>query len=264
MLFPVEDVTDSDLQLRLSIGDDADRPPTPDGSRGDDEDEAKEMSARRPPETLTLSRNALREVSGNLLKNRALKYLYLEGNELRSIPPSLFTGSPNLLWLDLRHNQIQSVPTEIGRHRCLRTLLLEGNPITELPPELGNVLTLSGLNIRDCPLRYPPRGVLQRGVFSILQYLRAALAQRPVSAPKSLPDPPVVERLQLELMESGVDEDEEDELERFRELKLQMSLMETAEQENAAKPGQARAPPTPQRPDVLVSPLKFIYSSCVY
>ncbi|KAJ0067203.1 hypothetical protein NL108_013062, partial [Boleophthalmus pectinirostris] len=114
-----------------------------------------------------------------------IQHLYLEGNELRSLPESLFTSLPNLLWLDLRHNQLQSLPTEIGYHRCLRTLLLEGNPITELPPELGNVLSLRGLNLRDCPLSYPPHSVLQQGVLGILQYLRAALAQRPVSAPRS-------------------------------------------------------------------------------
>lgn len=46
-----------------------------------------------------------------------LQYLYLEGNQISSIPGSLFISLPNLLWLDLRNNQIASLPAEIGLHR---------------------------------------------------------------------------------------------------------------------------------------------------
>uniref|UniRef100_A0AAV2JMF9 Leucine-rich repeat protein SHOC-2 n=1 Tax=Knipowitschia caucasica TaxID=637954 RepID=A0AAV2JMF9_KNICA len=186
MLFPVEEAA-SDLQLRLCVGDglDTERPP-----HGSDSDEPKELSLHQPPDCLCLKRRQLQRVPEDLLKNRALralKCLYLEGNELQSVPPALFTSLPNLEWLDLRHNHIPALPADIGRHRCLRTLLLEGNPIEELPLELGNVLSLSGLNLRDCPLRFPPTDVLHRGVYGILQFLRTALAQRPVSAPMRPP-----------------------------------------------------------------------------
>lgn len=46
-----------------------------------------------------------------------LQYLYLEGNQISSIPDSLFIRLPNLQWLDLRNNQIVSLPAEIGLHR---------------------------------------------------------------------------------------------------------------------------------------------------
>lgn len=46
-----------------------------------------------------------------------LQHLYLEGNQISSIPHSLFISLPNLQWLDLRNNQIVSLPAEIGMHR---------------------------------------------------------------------------------------------------------------------------------------------------
>ncbi|KAF7668617.1 hypothetical protein LDENG_00299610 [Lucifuga dentata] len=99
----------------------------------------------------------------------------------------MFTSLPKLLWLDLRNNQISSLPAEIGLHRCLTTLLLEGNPISALPPELGNVISLRGLNLRNCPITFPPQDILHQGLQCILQYLRSAMAERPLSVRKSNP-----------------------------------------------------------------------------
>ncbi|XP_029691330.1 leucine-rich repeat-containing protein 27 [Takifugu rubripes] len=187
-----------------------------------------------PPESLGLGRAGLTHVSDCILKNSTLKYLYLEGNQISDIPDSFFISLPRLLWLDLRNNQIPSLPAQIGSHRALKTLLLEGNPITELPPELGHVISLSGLNLRYCPITFPPPDVVSRGVRSILQYLRGALAKRPLGVRTTPPlEFPVVEKLQLsESMESSGEEQEpveEEELRRFRELKHKMILLDEAE-----------------------------------
>lgn len=183
-------------------------------------------------ETLCLSRSQLKHVPDSPLRNSKLKYLSLEGNQICSIPGSVFISLPNLLWLDLRKNLIESLPPEIGLHRCLKTLLLEGNPISELPPELGNVISLKGLNLRDCPIHFPPQEIVQQGLQSILQYLRSALAHRPVSTRKNPPELPAVEKLQL-LELRGMEEQEEsgdvEELQRFKELKHQLILLDRAE-----------------------------------
>ncbi|CAJ1066940.1 leucine-rich repeat-containing protein 27-like [Xyrichtys novacula] len=183
---------------------------------------------------LCLRRTNLKHVTDSILKSSSVKCLYLEGNQITSIPESFFISLPNLLWLDLRNNQIETLPAEIGLHRCLKTLLLEGNPISELPEELGNVPTLEGLNLRNCPITYPPQEIINQGVHSILQYLRTALAKRPVSVMKTSPELPVMEKLQLsELRGSSVEEQEEtvdeDELQRFRELKNKMIQLDKAE-----------------------------------
>lgn len=52
---------------------------------------------------------------------------------------------------------------------------------------LGNVITLKGLNLRNCPITFPPPDILHQGLQSILQFLRSVMAQRPVSVTKSPP-----------------------------------------------------------------------------
>ncbi|KAM6956180.1 leucine-rich repeat-containing protein 27-like [Aplochiton taeniatus] len=189
-------------------------------------------------DTLYLSRKGLREVVDCVLKNTILKNLYLEGNQISSLPDSLFTSLPNLEWLDLRYNQITSLPAEIGLHRCLKTLLLEGNPIAELPLQLGNVLTLNALSLRHCPVTFPPQEIVQKGLQCILQYLRSAMVERPLSRRTPRADMPAVEKLQLselvksnlELCHDVVDEVlDDDELHKFRDLRQKMILMDRAE-----------------------------------
>ncbi|XP_073338682.1 leucine-rich repeat-containing protein 27-like [Pagrus major] len=225
-----EDVPD--LQLSFVFGNSVVKPQTPCMPPG--EAEPQELPEYYSTETLCLSRTELKHVTDSIVNNSSLKYLYLEGNQISSIPGSLFISLPNLLWLDLRNNQIASLPAEIGLHRSLKTLLLEGNPISELPEELGNVITLKGLNLRNCPITFPPQDIMNQGLQSVLQYLRRAMAQRPVSTRNTPPELPVVEKLQLsELMGSSVEEQEEsvdeDELQRFRELKHKMNLLDKAE-----------------------------------
>ncbi|KAK0131001.1 Leucine-rich repeat-containing protein 27 [Merluccius polli] len=194
-------------------------------------------SPRVAAQTLSLSRGKLNEITESILRNGALKNLYLEGNQILKLPDSMFASLPNLVWLDLRNNLIGSLPAGIGSHRCLNTLLLEGNPISALPPELGNVLTLKGLNLRNCPIRSPPQDIMHQGLERILQYLRSAMAERPASVQRSHPEVPPVEKLRLsELVKSSVDscgdeeeEEDEPELQRFRELKDKMILLDRAE-----------------------------------
>ncbi|XP_041116769.1 leucine-rich repeat-containing protein 27-like isoform X3 [Polyodon spathula] len=85
--------------------------------------------------TLDLSRKSLQHVD-DLFNISRIENLYLEGNEISSLPDHFFSELSNLVWLDLRNNQINCLPPGIGQHRCLKTLLLEGNPIKELPIEL--------------------------------------------------------------------------------------------------------------------------------
>ncbi|XP_036907136.1 leucine-rich repeat-containing protein 27 isoform X1 [Sturnira hondurensis] len=61
--------------------------------------------------------------------------------------------------------------------KYLKTLLLERNPIKMLPVELGNVRTLRALNLRCCPVEFPPQLVVQKGPAAILSFLRACAAE---------------------------------------------------------------------------------------
>ncbi|CAG6017933.1 unnamed protein product [Menidia menidia] len=215
---PVE--KDAEAQPRFVFGNTVAKPP-----------ERREPEEGFSTETSCLRRSNLKRVPDRILGNGSLTYLSLEGNQISIIPDSVFLSLPKLQWLDLRNNIVTSLPAAIGSHRSLKTLLLEGNPISELPPELGNVITLRGLNLRDCPIRFPPQEVVHQGLPSILRFLRSALAERPVSAQKPFP---VVEKLQLSEV-TGSSEDmqdelaEEDEMQKFRELKDKFVLLDRAE-----------------------------------
>ncbi|XP_031696162.1 leucine-rich repeat-containing protein 27 isoform X1 [Anarrhichthys ocellatus] len=220
-----------DLQRSFVFGSSVVKPQTP-RILPEEAEQQQQLPKCYSAEALRLSRTQLNHVPESVLKHSPLKYLYLEGNRISGIPGSMFISLPSLLWLDLRNNHITSLPADIGLHRSLKTLLLEGNPVSELPPELGNVITLTGLNLRNCPIRFPPPHIVDLGYRSILQYLRSAMARR------SPPELPLVEKLQLsELTGSSVEEQEdEDELQRFRELRHKMILLDEAELGSLPRP----------------------------
>nr|XP_014346351.1 PREDICTED: leucine-rich repeat-containing protein 27 isoform X3 [Latimeria chalumnae]XP_014346352.1 PREDICTED: leucine-rich repeat-containing protein 27 isoform X3 [Latimeria chalumnae] len=129
--------------------------------------------------TLDLSRKKLQYLTDDIHNAPNIEYLYLEGNSLSKLPDDFFYQLPYLIWLDLRNNQLTSLPSAIGKHRYLTTLLLEGNPIKQLPVELSNLTSLKALNLRHCPLEFPPELIVQQGLQSILNFLRSAMKGDP-------------------------------------------------------------------------------------
>ncbi|XP_073239430.1 leucine-rich repeat-containing protein 27-like isoform X2 [Porites lutea] len=122
--------------------------------------------------TIDLSKKRLTQLPPDVLNLQQLEFLYLEGNSISSLPEELFDCLPNLRWLDLRNNRIAEIPSVIGKHRNLRNLLLEGNTIETLPLELGLLKSLSGLNLSNNPLEFPPSHIVEKGTQEILKFLR--------------------------------------------------------------------------------------------
>ncbi|XP_061180067.1 leucine-rich repeat-containing protein 27-like isoform X4 [Saccostrea echinata] len=126
--------------------------------------------------TLELCDKGLLQIPRELLELNNLEYLYLEGNELTSLPDDFFDCLPRLTWLDLRKNKLLRLPSVYtGRHNHLRTLLLEGNKLRSLPLELGLIKSLNGLNISNNPIEFPPKDIMEKGTTEILKFLREML-----------------------------------------------------------------------------------------
>ncbi|VDI52655.1 Hypothetical predicted protein [Mytilus galloprovincialis] len=126
--------------------------------------------------TLDLGSKGVRQIPSELLELSQLEYLYLEGNELCSLPDDFFDKLPNLVWLDIRRNGLLRLPSVYtGRHQNLRNLLLEGNNLRSLPLELGLIKSLNGLNISGNPIEFPPGEIIEKGTNEILKFLREML-----------------------------------------------------------------------------------------
>ncbi|XP_050755390.1 leucine-rich repeat-containing protein 27 [Gymnogyps californianus] len=174
--------------------------------------------------TLDISRKNIKHLTKEIHRLPSIKYFHLEGNVISMIPEDLFQKLPHLVWLDLRYNKIKALPPGIGYHRQLKTLLLERNPIKELPTELGNLTSLTALNLRHCPLEFPPKDVIQKGLKSILCFLRDSGNGKLLCTEPTASEMPPVEKLNLsELLQSSLDlSDEwpnEEEKQRFQKLK---------------------------------------------
>ncbi|XP_075360343.1 leucine-rich repeat-containing protein 27 [Mycteria americana] len=184
--------------------------------------------------TLDVSRKNIKHLSEEIYRLPSIKYFHLEGNVISTIPEDLFQKLPRLVWLDLRYNKIKALPPGIGYHRQLKTLLLERNPIKELPTELGNLTSLTALNLRHCPLEFPPKDVIQKGLKSILCFLRDSGNEKLLCVQPAASEMPPVEKLNLsELLQSSLDlseewPNEEEEL-RFRRLKEEIMKDEKEE-----------------------------------
>ncbi|XP_068545450.1 leucine-rich repeat-containing protein 27 isoform X2 [Anas acuta] len=184
--------------------------------------------------TLDVSRKNIKHLTEEIYKLPDVKHFHLEGNAISMIPEDLFQKLPHLVWLDLRFNKITALPPGIGYHRQLKTLLLEGNPIKELPTELGSLTSLTALNLRHCPLEFPPKDVIEKGVKTILCFLRASGNDRLLSMEPATSEIPPVEKLNLsELLQSSLDvsDDWPNEEEKLKFQKLKEEIIKDEKEE---------------------------------
>ncbi|XP_060097370.1 leucine-rich repeat-containing protein 27 isoform X3 [Heteronotia binoei] len=185
-------------------------------------------------DSLDLSRKDLQHITEDIYKLLNLKHLYLEGNALSVIPEDFFQHLPNLVWLDLRYNIIKELPSRIGCHKQLKTLLLERNPIKRLPVEFGNLTSLTALNLRHCPLEFPPPEVIQQGLPIILCFLQKYNNQNLDDSDPVSPEMPPIEKLNLtDVVKSSMDLSDgwpnEEEMIRFQKLREEIMQKERDE-----------------------------------
>ncbi|XP_030344428.1 leucine-rich repeat-containing protein 27 isoform X2 [Strigops habroptila] len=207
--------------------------------------------------TLDVSRKNIKHLTEEMYRLPNIKYLHLEGNVISTLPEDLFQKLPHLVWLDLRYNKIKALPPGIGFHRQLKTLLLERNPIKELPAELGRLTSLTALNLRHCPLEFPPKEVIQKGLKSILSFLRDSGNGNVLCMEPATSGTPPVEKPNLsELLQSSLDLSQEwpnkEERRRFQELRAEAIRKEEEEllaegRAGAAPGGSAAGSRLPQK-----------------
>uniref|UniRef100_A0A8C4QRW1 Extracellular matrix protein 2 n=2 Tax=Eptatretus burgeri TaxID=7764 RepID=A0A8C4QRW1_EPTBU len=74
-----------------------------------------------------------------LLQAKHLKHLYINENDITTVPPHIFDGLPNLEWMDLSRNLITTrhvAPAVFQNLTFLRRLYLDDNQLTQIPHPL--------------------------------------------------------------------------------------------------------------------------------
>ncbi|XP_051235438.1 malignant fibrous histiocytoma-amplified sequence 1 homolog [Dicentrarchus labrax] len=145
---------------------------------------------------LNLSRNKIVEFSPEMHHLHKLETLYMNYNNIRSIPEGIFPHLKRLKFLKLSANRLSRIPSDINQctsityldlsKNCLQNieplvglpklkeLLVEKNKLTELPSQLfqdGNC-ELTMCKALGNPLRCPPEEVCAGGVMDIQSYFR--------------------------------------------------------------------------------------------
>ncbi|TFK44074.1 hypothetical protein BDQ12DRAFT_640483 [Crucibulum laeve] len=105
---------------------------------------------------LFLGENRLTDdVVGPLMLFTELQVLNLSFNEIQDLPSSFFHNMTNLQELYLSGNKLTSIPTEdLHALKKLKTIFLNGNKLQTLPLELGEVKSLTILDVGSNLLKY--------------------------------------------------------------------------------------------------------------
>ncbi|MEM7539454.1 MAG: leucine-rich repeat domain-containing protein, partial [Chloroflexota bacterium] len=104
---------------------------------------------------LYLDDNQLTSIPPELGRLSSIQTLDLNDNQLTSIPPEIGNLS-SIQTLYLNDNQLTSIPSEIGNLSNLQTLYLDGNQLTSIPSEIGNLSSIETLNSNNNQLTSIP------------------------------------------------------------------------------------------------------------
>lgn len=115
---------------------------------------------------LHLSRNNLKTIPDSVRDIKSLKVLKMDYNELKELPETI-GELENLIWLILNNNKIKTLPESIGKLLLLEELRLDNNQLTELPNSIGKLKGLVKLHLGNNYLKKFPNPVI--GMKSLAQ-----------------------------------------------------------------------------------------------
>lgn len=124
-------------------------------------------------ETLYMNQNNIRSIPEGIFPHlRSLKFVKLSTNRLAKLPSDI-NQCTSITYLDLSKNCLQSIQPLIGLPK-LEELLVEKNQLTELPSQLFQTdnCKLTVCKATGNPLRCPPEEVCVGGVMDIQSYFR--------------------------------------------------------------------------------------------
>lgn len=150
---------------------------------------------------LNLSRNEITDFPVEIRALHQLKTLYMNQNNIKTIPENVFPSLENLNFLKLSTNRLEKLPSDISRcqdltylnlsNNCLKDLYplvglshlkelyVERNQLAELPDRLFQNSSLNVFKANGNPLRKPPGEVCAGGLKDIQSYFAMLEANAP-------------------------------------------------------------------------------------
>ena len=104
---------------------------------------------------LSLFNCGLEVFPNSILKFKALKYLFLRKNKIKTIPSNIGFLS-NLEYLDLRINELEELPSSIGLLTKLKYLKISSNKLKTIPDSIGNLTYVKKINLSNNELKILP------------------------------------------------------------------------------------------------------------
>lgn len=143
---------------------------------------------------LNLGQNELADFPKEISKLHHLIRLYINQNNIRSIPENIFPSLKNLEFLKMNTNKLSQLPSDINKcenltylnlaNNCLKDvqslvglgrlneLYVDNNQLTELPHALFKSTNLRKLKANNNPLKKPPEAVCLGGLKEIQSYFK--------------------------------------------------------------------------------------------
>jgi internalin A len=120
---------------------------------------------------LFILRAALNSVPDWVGDLKALRWLLLSGNTLKTLPESL--ANLQLQDLHIPTNVFDQVPDVVFRMTSLVKLFVSANRgIREIPPQILDLPNLEILDAQNCPIEIPPPEIVGKGVEAVKEYWR--------------------------------------------------------------------------------------------
>lgn len=129
----------------------------------------QEISKLQQLVTLYMNQNNIKSIPDNIFPSlKKLKFLKMSTNKLRQLPSDM-NRCENLIYLNLSNNCLRDVQPLVGLGR-LNELYVENNRLTELPHALFQSQNLEKFKANRNPLRKPPEAICEGGLKGIQSY----------------------------------------------------------------------------------------------